>query len=196
MTARRPAVWRGSGKSWLGLYRPGTGRALQVVTAVQVGGRGVPGGVMAGVTVFRWLSRRRGVSFIFPKEDTMPSANRMSTAIAVDEAQIEGRYAVLGGYTVSFETFKQDADPAPYFAGLPGDRCQCAHWGVVTAGQLTFRWPDHDETYVAGDAYYAPPGHLPLVTAGTATVEFSPTAELEATMAVVQKNLTGSEVSA
>ena len=69
----------------------------------------------------------------------MPSANRMTTPVAVDEAQIEGRYARLGNYTVSFETFRQDADPAPYFAGLPGDRCPCAHWGVVTAGQLTFR---------------------------------------------------------
>jgi hypothetical protein len=60
---------------------------------------------------------------------------------------------------------------------------------VVTEGQLTFRWPDHEETYVAGDAYYAPPGHLPLVTAGTSIVEFRPSADLEATMAVVEKNL-------
>jgi quercetin dioxygenase-like cupin family protein len=60
---------------------------------------------------------------------------------------------------------------------------------VVTEGQLTFRWPDHEETYVAGDAYYAPPGHLPLVTAGTSIVEFSSSADLEATMAVVEKNL-------
>jgi hypothetical protein len=116
----------------------------------------------------------------------------MTTPVAVDEAQIEGRYTRLGDYTVSFETFRQDADPAPYFAGLPGDRCPCAHWGVVAAGRLTFRWPDHNETYVAGDAYHAPPGHLPLVTAGTTIVEFSPTADLEMTMAVVQKNLTGS----
>jgi hypothetical protein len=43
----------------------------------------------------------------------VPSANRMSTPVAVDEAQIEGRYAPLDDYTVSFETFKQDADPAP-----------------------------------------------------------------------------------
>jgi len=149
----------------------------------------VPAIVTGGVTVF---SRLRVVSLARPKEDNMPSANRMTTPVAVDEAQIEGRYAPLGDYTVSFETFKQDADPAPYFAGLPGDRCPCAHWGVVTAGQLTFRWPDRAETYVAGDAYYAPPGHLPLVTAGTAVVEFSPTADLEATMAVVQKNLSES----
>jgi hypothetical protein len=119
----------------------------------------------------------------------MPSANRMTTPVAVDLTEIEGRYAPLGEYTVSFETFKQDTDPAPYFVGLPDDRCQCRHWGVVTTGQLTFRWPDREETYVAGDAYYAPPGHLPLVTAGTAIVEFSPAAELEATMAVIERNL-------
>ena len=63
-------------------------------------------------------------------------------------------------------------------------------------GQLTLRWPDQEETYVAGDAYYAPPGHLPLLTAGTTIVEFSPATELEATMAVVQKNLADSRAQA
>ena len=69
---------------------------------------------MAGVTVFRQLSRRKGVSLILlilPKEATMPSASRMTTPVAVNGATI---------------------------------------------------------------------------------VEFSPTADLEATMAVVQENLTGS----
>ena len=126
----------------------------------------------------------------------MPSANRLSTPVAVDQAEIEGRYAQLGDYTVSFESFPQDTDPAAYFAGLPDDRCPCEHWGMVTAGQLTFRWPDREETYVAGDAYYAPPGHLPLITAGSAIVEFSRTADLETTMAVVGANLAGSGVSA
>jgi hypothetical protein len=36
----------------------------------------------------------------------MPSANRMTTPVEVDEAEIEGRYAALDDYTVSFETFK------------------------------------------------------------------------------------------
>ncbi|GAA4361253.1 cupin domain-containing protein [Angustibacter luteus] len=125
----------------------------------------------------------------------MPSANRLSTPVAVDEPEIEGRYAPLDEYTVSFESFHQDVDPAPYFTGLPDDRCQCVHWGVVTDGQITFRWPDREETYVAGDAYYAPPGHLPLITAGTAIVEFSATADLEATMAVVQRNLAAAGAS-
>jgi hypothetical protein len=126
----------------------------------------------------------------------MPSANRMTTPVAVDLNELEGRYAPLGDYTVSFETFKQDADPAPYFVGLPDDRCQCEPWGVVTAGQLTFRWADREETFVAGDAYYAPAGHLPLVTAGTTIVEFSPAADLDATMAVIERNLTAAGAQA
>lgn len=125
----------------------------------------------------------------------MPHANQMSTPVAIDIDEIEGRYAQLDGYTVGFETFKQDADPAPLFAGLPDDRCQCPHWGVVTAGRITFRWADREETYRAGDAYYAPPGHLPLMTSGTSLVEFSPSAELEATMAAIQRNLQSAGVT-
>jgi len=126
------------------------------------------------------------------QEEAMPRTRKDEAPIEVDLPVIEGRYVELDDWTVSFETFPIGSDPAPFFQGLPDDRCQCPHWGVVTAGQLTLRWADREETYVAGDAYYAPPGHLPLVTAGTAVVEFSPTAELESTMAVVQGNMTAS----
>jgi hypothetical protein len=44
-------------------------------------------------------------------------------------------YADLGGYTVGFETFKVDADPAQFFRGLPDDRRQCPHWGDVVSGK-------------------------------------------------------------
>lgn len=126
----------------------------------------------------------------------MPSASKLTTPVAVDLPQIEGRYADLGGYTVGFETFPQDVDPAPLFAGLPDDRCPCPHWGVVQSGQVTFRWADHEETYGAGDAYYAGPGHLPLVSAGTSVVEFSPTDLLGETMAAVERNLASVEAGA
>jgi hypothetical protein len=119
----------------------------------------------------------------------MPSANLATTPVAVDIPDLTGKYAAVGDYTVAFETYPRDVDPAPYFAGLPDDRCQCPHWGFVTAGELTFRWADHSETFRAGDAYYAGPGHLPLLTAGTSIVEFSPAAELETTMAVIEANL-------
>jgi hypothetical protein len=126
----------------------------------------------------------------------MPSANKLSTPVAMDEELIEGRYAELDDYTVAFESYPQDVDPGPFFAGLPDDRCQCPHWGFVTSGQITFRWADRDETYVEGDAYYAPPGHLPLIAAGTSIVEFSPSAELGQTMEVVGANLEAAKASA
>jgi hypothetical protein len=121
----------------------------------------------------------------------MPSANRITTPVSVDEDLIEGRYAELDGYTVGFESYRHDVDPGPFFAGLPDDRCQCPHWGVVTSGQITFRWADHEETFVEGDAYYAAPGHLPLIAAGTSVVEFSPTADLAAVQRVIGANMAG-----
>lgn len=120
----------------------------------------------------------------------MPSANPRSTPLAVDEPFVQARYAELDAYTVGFESYPQDVAPAPFFVGLPDDRCQCPHWGVVTAGQATFRYADHDETFRAGDAYFAPPGHRPLLAAGTTLVEFSPTDALARTTAVVEANLT------
>lgn len=119
----------------------------------------------------------------------MPRTSKMETPVLVDEDEIEGRYAELDGYTVGYETHKVDLDPAPLFQGLPGDRCQCRHWGVVTTGKVVFRYEDHDEAFVAGDAYYASPGHLPLLFAGTEVVEFSPSVELQQTMAVIGQNL-------
>ena len=77
---------------------------------------------------------------------------------------------------------------ASMFRGLPDDRCQCAHWGIVVKGQLTFTYADGRDVVEAGEAYYAPPGHTPAADPGTETIEFSPTEELHKTMAVVMRN--------
>ena len=119
----------------------------------------------------------------------MPHTNKASAPVGVDIPEFEGRYVDLDGYTVGFETYKADVDPAGFFRGLPDDRCQCPHWGVVLTGSISFRFAGHTETYAAGDAYYAPAGHTPVMTAGTEVVEFSPTEALNATMTVVGANL-------
>ena len=115
----------------------------------------------------------------------MPKASKTTATQSVDMRIMEGRYEELGGYTVGFEHFRENADGTPVFRGLPDDRCQSPHWGYVVTGRVVFRFADHDETYEAGDAYYAPPGHIPVVAAGTEVVEFSPTGEYEKTMEVV-----------
>jgi hypothetical protein len=123
----------------------------------------------------------------------MPRTRKDEAPVLLDVPEIEGRYVDLGDYTVSFETYRADADPAPLFRGLPDDRCQCPHWGIVQAGRVVFRYPDHEETFRAGDAYYIAPGHLPLTFAGTEVVEFSPTVQLQATMAVLGSNMAAQE---
>jgi len=126
----------------------------------------------------------------------MPRTSKQEAPVAVDIPVLEGRYVDLGGYTVAYETFKVDMDPAPLFRGLPEDRCQSPHWGIVVRGHLTFRYADREETFGPGDAYYAPAGHTPLVTADTETVEFSPTDALQQTMAIVEANLAAAGASA
>jgi hypothetical protein len=119
----------------------------------------------------------------------MPKASKETASHVEDMGVMEGRYEELGGYTVGFETFREGADGTPLFRGLPDDRCQSPHWGYVVGGRITFRFADHEETFEAGDAYYAPPGHVPVIEAGTEVIEFSPTAEYRQTMAVVAENL-------
>jgi hypothetical protein len=119
----------------------------------------------------------------------MPKASKVTASQVEDMGVMEGRYEKLGGYTVGFETFREDADATPLFKGLPDDRCQSPHWGYVVSGSVTFRYPDRDEIYETGDAYYAPPGHIPVIRAGTEMIEFSPTEEYGRTMEALQRNL-------
>jgi len=126
----------------------------------------------------------------------MPHTNKASAPVGVDIPELEGRYVDLDGYTVGFETYQADVDPSEFFRGLPDDRCQCPHWGVVLTGSIIFRYADRSEKFTAGDAYYAPPGHLPVITDGTEIVEFSPTEALNATMQVVGANLAAAGASA
>jgi hypothetical protein len=119
----------------------------------------------------------------------MPKASKHTAAQVEDMGVLETRSEDLGGYMVEFTSFREDADATPFFRGLPDDRCQSPHWGYVLSGRLTFRYADREETYEAGDAYYGPPGHIPVVTAGTELVEFSPTAEYTRTLETVARNM-------
>jgi hypothetical protein len=122
-------------------------------------------------------------------EEEMAKASKETASRVEDLGVMVGRYEELGGYTVGFETFREDADAAPLMRGLPDDRCQSPHWGYVVKGKVTFTFADREEIYEAGDAYYAEPGHTPAVTAGTEVIEFSPTEEYGRTMEVIGKNL-------
>ena len=124
----------------------------------------------------------------------MPKVSKASASqVELVEGILAARSEELDGYTVAFESYMADLDPAPVFQGLPDDRCQCPHWGYVIKGKITFRFADRDETYEAGDAYYAPPGHTPVLFDGSEVVSFSPTDEAAKTTEVVKRNMAASE---
>jgi hypothetical protein len=119
----------------------------------------------------------------------MPKASKETASHVEDMGVMVGRYEDLDGYTVGFETFREDADATPLMKGLPDDRCQSQHWGYVVNGSVTFKYAAHEETYETGDAYYAPPGHVPVVKAGTEVIEFSPSELYRQTLEVIGRNL-------
>jgi hypothetical protein len=131
------------------------------------------------------VSRHR----VYPEEQEMPKLSRETAPNVQDMGVMEGRYGALEGYAVGFEHFREDARTDGLFDGLPDDRCQCPHWGYVFSGSITFRWADHEEVYEAGDAYYAPPGHLTTIAAGTEAVEFAPAEEHARSMETLGRNL-------
>ncbi len=58
------------------------------------------------------------------------------------------------------------------------------------ANDGTPRYADHDEVFEVGDAFYIPPGHVPVKNEpGTEFLWFSPSEELRAAEAVMIKNM-------
>jgi hypothetical protein len=119
----------------------------------------------------------------------MPKVSRESAQVE-DHGPVEDRHDDIDGYTVSFVSFREDIDATPLLKGLPDDRCQCPHWGYLTKGRVTFRYGDRDEVFEAGDAFYTPPGHIPVQhEPGSEMVLFSPAEELKATEEAMMKNM-------
>jgi hypothetical protein len=75
--------------------------------------------------------------------------------------------------------FPKGADATPLLQGLPGNLCQCPHWGTVLRGSIHVRYADGSEEIVrAGEVYYWPPGHTVRVDEDYEAVEFSPSAPM------------------
>jgi hypothetical protein len=120
----------------------------------------------------------------------MPKVSRDSAANRTDHGAAEDRSEQLNGYTVGFVSFRQDVDATPLLKGLPDDQCQCPHGGFAIKGRLTYRFGDREEVYAAGDAFYDPPGHVPIShEPGSEIVQFSPAEELRATEAATARNM-------
>lgn len=119
----------------------------------------------------------------------MPKVSRDSAEVE-DVGVLVDRSGPLDGYTLNFLTFREDLDGTPLLKGAPGDQCRCPHWGYVLRGRLRYRVGDHEESFEAGEAFYLPPGTIPIGNEpGSEFVQFSPAQELLETQAVMRRNM-------
>ena len=106
--------------------------------------------------------------------------------------EYEGRSVDSGNFRIAFESmpaqFPPDESP---FKGLPGDRCQCDHWGCVFAGSFRVTYNDggDEEIVRTGDAYHLRPGHFVQTLEQVELLELSPVAEHDRTMATLARNV-------
>ena len=119
----------------------------------------------------------------------MSKVSRDSAPDVVDYGPAEDRGAQFDGHNVIFTSIREDSDLAPLLKGLPGDSCQCPHWGYMFAGRRTVRYADHEEVIEPGDAFYMPPGHVPAADAGSEFVMFSPTEEMAISTTAMKANM-------
>jgi hypothetical protein len=103
----------------------------------------------------------------------------------------EGRMHDFGEWRVAFESMPAHFPPDPaVFSGLPDDRCQCRHLGVLVKGSFRVAYPDGSEEIVReGDAYSLAPGHFVQTLEPVELIEFSPREEHDRMLATVMRNV-------
>jgi len=79
----------------------------------------------------------------------------------------------------------------PLFAGLPDDRCPCAHWGYIISGTMRVHGTDGVRDYEAGEMYYWAPGHNLEAVTDAEYVEITRSDDYDTLMAHCQRKLSG-----
>ena len=116
-------------------------------------------------------------------------ANRQEIPVMFEGDGIESRQTRWGDMNVAIEMAPTGMDSRPLFEGLPGNSCQCPHWGYVISGRMRVVYADHEEVVSAGEAYYLEPGHNVVCEEAGELVEFSPGDEYQKTMQMVAENM-------
>lgn len=106
---------------------------------------------------------------------------------------IETRGTTWGKMSVRSVDLPPGVDFTPLLAGLPGDMCQCPHWGYMVRGSMHLRYADGtEEDVAAGETYYWPAGHTGWSGPDGATfVEISSAEEIAPVLAHIAEKMGG-----
>lgn len=122
----------------------------------------------------------------------MPCYHPKDIPITHEENGFVQRSTEAGDLQLSFEHVPK-GDYTAMFKDLPGGMCQAPHYGYVLKGKVRARYADGTEEIVeAGQAYYVPPGHVPIVLEDTDIIEFTDPVAYKAT---VEHGFTGHEAT-
>ena len=117
----------------------------------------------------------------------MPCASRDELPLQEVAPGYSSRFVDWGGMTVGLEAAPAGMDASSMLASLPDGRCQAHHWGYLISGLIVVDYGDRQEMVSAGQAYYVEPGHRITFKEDSEAVEFTPTADLEQTLAAVRE---------
>jgi hypothetical protein len=119
----------------------------------------------------------------------------MTLLLAVPGAELRG--ARWEDKIVAHARLAKGTDFTPVLKGLPGDLCQCPHWGYVISGALQLRFADgRHEVVRAGEAWHAAPGHTAWCEEDTEFVDVSPADEFERVIEHVRAQLLAATAAA
>ena len=122
------------------------------------------------------------------------TANEMATELEVGDIHTKGED--WGDQLRPPHRPPAGADFTPLFKGLPGDLCQCPHWGYILEGSIHVRYADGtEEVNRAGDLYYWPGGHTGWTDEGVVFIEFSPADEIRPVLEHLGAQLAPSSLS-
>lgn len=111
--------------------------------------------------------------------------------LEMEQGGIVTRGVDWGGQLVRTIDLPPGVDFTPLFVGLPGNLCQCPHWGYILSGSIRLRYADGtEETSSAGDLYYWRGGHTGWTDEGVSFLEFSPAADIQPVLAHIASQLT------
>lgn len=110
------------------------------------------------------------------------SANEMDVELEVGDIHTKGEE--WSGQSVRHCALPAGTDLRPLLAGLPGDRCDCPHWGYILEGSITIEYANGTvEVNRAGDLFFWPGGHTGWTEEGVVFVELSPAEEIRPVLA-------------
>jgi hypothetical protein len=121
----------------------------------------------------------RAPATITERSTDMTGIFRDEVPIAIEGDGVELRMRAEGALTVAFVRLPSGANLAPALRGRPGDRCPCPHWGYMLKGRVRMHAADGASEFVAGQAFYWAPGHVPEAVEDSEYVDFSPTREFQ-----------------